>query len=75
MGVKIVTHIDRRVGDRGGEYWWLTLECGHLKAVRIPKFRPQHVMSLRRIPLAPKKVKCLVCEPSIRILTAWGIEP
>ena len=35
-----VTFIKESVGPRGGEYWWLTLECGHHKAVAIPVLSP-----------------------------------
>jgi hypothetical protein len=33
-----VVHIEDRIGPRGGRYWILKLACGHLKAVRQPRF-------------------------------------
>jgi transposase len=55
-----VTHIVRQAGPRGGECWFLTLECGHHRAVPIPPFRPEKAnYSLR--PEAPRKCRCWLC--------------
>lgn len=56
---RAVVHIADHVGDRGGESWCLTLECGHSKAVRKPVFREWHV--LRETKTAPHRVRCLFC--------------
>jgi len=55
-----VAHIEAKTGPHGGEFWWLTLECGHFKAVRKPRFR-EHQILRRKMPFAPRRVKCLVC--------------
>lgn len=59
---KDVVHIREGKGPRGGEYWFLTLECGHHKSVPRPPFRPEMVMTMLRRPSgAPKRVRCLYC--------------
>ena len=60
-----VVHIETRDTRGGGRCWFLTLECGHFKAVSIPYARPAvHLLGLfsgkRR--LAPERVRCIVCE-------------
>lgn len=64
-----VVHIEHSEGPKGGEYWWLTLECGHYKASPIPRLRIELGMVIsfkesRRPPrprTAPYKCRCLLC--------------
>ena len=43
-----VTQVERQTGPRGGESWWLTLDCGHHKAVPIPRYQPVGAETTRR---------------------------
>lgn len=52
-----VAHIADRVGSRGGMYWLLTLECGHITTRTKPKFK---LFQTRRL-AAPYKVRCFHC--------------
>lgn len=71
-----VVHIERRVGDHGGEYWSLRLECSHLafrpvRRLRIGEMLPAPMRVQMRngkfwrpkttIPTAPKRVRCMWC--------------
>lgn len=64
-----VVHIEHSTGERGGEYWWLTLECGHHKSVPIPPYRIEFSVMVtfgkqRRSPkkrTAPERCRCLLC--------------
>lgn len=64
-----VQHISERVGPRGGEYWALTLECGHLEFRNKPRSRgpmlPAMVAMGKRYRIrsgsAPYRVRCLTC--------------
>lgn len=63
-----VTHIDSMTGSRGGEFWVLTLECGHVATRSIPKPRPCDVFmrnAWKRF-LAPTSVKCELCSTAGR---------
>jgi hypothetical protein len=46
-------------GPKGGRVWSLTLECGHLKPVRIPPVR--FPAKLRINSEAPHRCRCLAC--------------
>jgi hypothetical protein len=59
--MKEVVHIKDSVGPHGGRYWFLTLSCGHFKAVRQPHFRGVQAI-VRPIRFAPKSVHCIVCD-------------
>jgi hypothetical protein len=54
---RIVEHIEHCVGERGGEYWMLTLDCGHIVPRTIPKFSFLR-MTPRR---APERLRCILC--------------
>lgn len=54
-----VVHIEHTTGLRGGQVWFLTLGCGHHKAVPIPPFRLHRMSVLRE---APKRCRCLSCQ-------------
>lgn len=64
-----VVHIEHQEGPKGGEYWWLTLECGHHKAVAIPAYRIEFMAMVsfkdtKRSPkkrTAPERCRCLLC--------------
>lgn len=64
-----VVHIEYSQGERGGQYWWLTLECGHHKSVPIPPLRIEFglIVSFGNRSRAPKKrtaperCRCLLC--------------
>jgi hypothetical protein len=66
-----VVQIEHQTGPRGGESWWLTLDCGHHKAVPIPRYRPELDMMpvfhgsrpkrRRALREAPHRCKCLLC--------------
>lgn len=59
-----VTHIDLTTGARGGKVWFLTLECGHHKAVRMPVFRIEKLNLVAQANReAPTKCRCLICKP------------
>lgn len=59
-----VVHVDYQTGSKGGEYWWLTLACGHHKAVPIPRFRAEQVVtSKRQRREAPLRCRCTLCAP------------
>jgi hypothetical protein len=70
--VKKVVHIEHQTGPRGGESWFLTLECGHHKSVPMPRFRPNLDLVLVKVReshtprrkkfTAPKSCKCPICE-------------
>lgn len=71
MPWRTVVHIDYQTGPRGGEVWFLTLECGHHKAVSIPKFQPERDLvslsfhgrnSRAKSREAPQRVRCLLCK-------------
>lgn len=55
-----VVHIEEGVGVHGGHYWSLTLSCGHHATRSRSKFRP-HKIAFRKVPLAPRRVRCYVC--------------
>jgi hypothetical protein len=57
---KKVIHIEDRVGRRGGLYWLLRLECGHLRSVRhkVPTGARALTAPLH---FAPKRLRCLIC--------------
>lgn len=58
--MKKVIYIEDHVGPRGGEYWLLTLECGHIKYKYKPRFR---IGFFCRGPItAPHSVRCWHCE-------------
>lgn len=59
-----VTHIEHTTGPKGGSVWFLTLACGHYKAVRQPVFRVEKVDRYARGNQAPKRCRCLLCPPS-----------
>lgn len=64
-----VVHIEHSIGERGGEYWWLTLECGHHKSVPVPPYRIEFGVMVTlgkrcRAPkkrTAPERCRCLLC--------------
>lgn len=59
-----VTHIELTTGARGGKVWFLTLECGHHKAVRMPVFRIEKGNWVAQADReAPTKCRCLICKP------------
>lgn len=58
-----VTHIKDCTGPHGGRYWFLTLSCGHFKAVRMPHYRLAQAIT-RPIKFAPKRCQCLICSPA-----------
>jgi hypothetical protein len=53
-----VEHIDYLTGSRGGEAWWLTLDCGHHVARPV---RPMNFTLARRGKMAPHRCRCLLC--------------
>lgn len=55
-----VTHIEDRVGPQGGEYWLLTLTCGHLVAKRKRLFHRYRVLT-QKLEFAPQKMICVSC--------------
>lgn len=69
-----VVHIHHQTGARGGRVWFLTLACGHHKAVRMPRIEMARGDAVpiwtgkkppRRKKLeAPFKCRCLICPPS-----------
>lgn len=71
---KDVVHIQDEMGPRGGGVWFLTLECGHHKAVRKPLFRPEQDLVRAtfggKLPRAkkfeaPNRCRCLVCASEV----------
>lgn len=54
-----VVQVDHTEGPRGGQVWFLTLECGHHKAVRIPPFRLHRMTVFKE---APERCRCVICE-------------
>lgn len=68
-----VVHIEDQEGPRGGRVWFLTLACGHHKAVRKPVFRVERDLApiafataagLARKPTrfeAPHRCRCQLC--------------
>lgn len=54
---RAVEHIADNVGPRGGEYWTLTLECGHLTFCPVPRFN----LSYPKIRSAPRRMRCRFC--------------
>jgi hypothetical protein len=63
---QVVEHIEHGVGARGGEYWFLTLACGHHAARRKPRFDFARAVfkGLTRVASceAPHRVRCLLCK-------------
>lgn len=61
---KAVVHIEHKVGPRGGPYWCLTLECGHLAFRRSETLDPQRLIARLRRPAlaAPTRVRCIHCD-------------
>jgi len=55
-----VAHIERQSGRRGGEFWFLTLACGHHAVKRIRPYRIYYT-NLSQVAEAPKKMRCLSC--------------
>lgn len=56
-----VVKIDYVDGDRGGRSWFLTLECGHFKSARIPKFRVERIEQYSKTPSPPERCRCSFC--------------
>ena len=56
-----VEWIDSHVGPKGGEYWFLTLSCGHHKSVAKPSFKHGLEIGSTRTNFAPYRVRCLLC--------------
>lgn len=69
-----VVHIEDRIGPHGGEYWLLTLACGHLAVQRKPRGSVCTVADpssgggvqtfrspFARPRLAPKRKMCPLC--------------
>lgn len=60
-----VTHIDYQTGSKGGRVWWLTLDCGHHAARKIPRFYlPFAIGNMDRAlkrRTAPQRVRCALC--------------
>ncbi len=72
---RTVVHIEDKVGPKGGPYWRLTLECGHLAFRRRWNPTPEQFVSSLVSPLvamdkmprrrrldAPQRLRCLHCE-------------
>lgn len=68
-----VSHIEHQDGPRGGAVWFLTLACGHHKAVRkppiemargdaVPIWTGAHPPRRKKLE-APYKCRCLTCPP------------
>lgn len=59
-----VVYIAEREGPRGGRYWMLTLECGHLatRDIPSPKCVVRSLMQGNVPSFAPEKVKCIICK-------------
>lgn len=55
-----VLHIEHRTGPRGGDFYWLTLECGHHFSTRSRD--GASAAWWRKITYAPHKVKCFFCQ-------------
>jgi hypothetical protein len=59
-----VIHIETRDARGGGQCWFLTLGCGHFKAVSVPyASNPVRALFLRRR-MAPHRVRCVICAVS-----------
>lgn len=58
---RAVAHIEHKEGPKGGQYWGLTLECGHYVTRTIPRFMAWRFKTWTPA-LAPKKVRCVCCE-------------
>lgn len=57
-----VVHIEDCIGGHGGDYWLLTLDCGHVAARTKPAFRAWKIFDPIEKFLAPKCVRCAYCK-------------
>lgn len=63
-----VVQIAMREGPKGGEYWVLTLSCGHYAFRRIAKSPIGLLMAHagKSPKFAPHRARCLFCGPLLR---------
>ncbi len=66
-----VIYILERIGSRGGPFWLLVLECGHLvsRTRRVPNYH--NIVALRTPMGAPKQVKCYHCDSGASSSDPW----
>ena len=61
LPLRKVVCIEDHVGPQGGEFWMLTLECGHVVARRKPRFEVwRDLWNLSKY-FAPKRCRCFTC--------------
>ena len=56
-----VVYIREGRGSRGGSFWLLTLECGHLAVRQKPNVRLR-AFQIPRPRFAPKRCRCRMCQ-------------
>lgn len=63
--MKRVIHIKEMTGARGGKFWVLTLDCGHLVTRPQPQVSYADMVRVRAWKrfTAPHRARCYVCSP------------